>query len=114
MAVELVGWVSAVILGLTVLQQLIGQWRERGVLLGPSALLAGHLLAGAGLCLYAVLRHQILFGIVTATVLLGILGALGVARHNRYRRRRTIPTRRSDVIPFRPRHRLLKRYGSNR
>ena len=114
MAVELIGGVSVAILLLTLLQQIIGQWRDRSIVLGPRSLVAGHLLATSGLLAYAVLRHDLVFAAAAALVLLASLLSLVIARHYRSRWRQKSPTRRSDVIPFRPRHVLLKRHGSNR
>lgn len=114
MANEFLGWVSGGILAVTLGQQLWGQWRDRSVLRGPPLLIGGHLLATGGLVVYSVLQRNRVFAVVSACLFLAILGSLWVGKRNRLRRRRRIPTRRSDVIPFRPRHLLLQRDGSNR
>jgi hypothetical protein len=113
MAIETLGWVSVIVLALTLVRQLVGQWRDRSILRGPRVLLGGQLLASIGLLAYAAAHRSAVLAAATALVLLATAASLWIGTRNRRRRRQTIPTLRSDVIPFRPRHILLKRHGSN-
>src|SRR6059058_5903044 len=88
MIVEAVGWVSSVILVLTIAKQVYKQWQE-GTSEGVSKwLFVGQISASLGFTVYSWLVRNWVFVVTNSLMLLnGLLGLLIVIRHRRRRRR---------------------------
>ncbi len=81
--VEAVGWVSSVILVLTIAKQVYKQWQE-GSSEGVSKwLFVGQLTASTGFTVYSVLVRNWVFVVTNALMLLNALLGLGIVLHHR-------------------------------
>ena len=85
---EVVGWVSSLILVLTIAKQVYKQWRE-GSSEGVSKwLFVGQISASLGFTVYSWLVSNWVFVVTNAVMLVnGLLGLLIVLRHRRRERR---------------------------
>ena len=85
---EVVGWVSSLILVLTIAKQVYKQWRE-GSSEGVSKwLFVGQISASLGFTIYSWLVSNWVFVVTNAVMLVnGLLGLLIVLRHRRRARR---------------------------
>ncbi len=85
---EAVGWVSSVILVLTIGKQVFKQWQE-GSSEGVSKwLFIGQMAASLGFTIYSWLVHNWVFVVTNSLMLInGILGLLIVLRHRRREQR---------------------------
>ena len=85
MITPLIGWLSSVILLLTIGKQIYKQWKEgksEGV---SSYLFLGQMAASSGFCVYSVLVHDWVFVVTNALMLLSAVVGYGVLRHHRKR-----------------------------
>jgi uncharacterized protein with PQ loop repeat len=74
---ELVGWCSSAILLLTIVQQVVRQWRERSRQQQSRWLFGGQTLASLGFTIYSYLLHNWVFTVTNALLL--VSAAFGIA-----------------------------------
>jgi MtN3 and saliva related transmembrane protein len=88
MLVEAVGWVSSLILVLTIAKQVYKQWQE-GTSEGVSKwLFVGQISASLGFTVYSWLVRNWVFVVTNSLMLLGGLLGLAIVFHHRRRERR--------------------------
>jgi len=114
MARGIAGWLGVLLLAASLAQRLVQRQRARSVAPRARLPLLGKLTAAGTLAAYALLQREAVFASATLLVLVAALAGEWIERRKRQRWCQTIPTRRSDVIPFHPRHVLLKRRGRAR
>ena len=86
MSVELVGWLSALVLLATLARQVYTEWRSRSVKGLSRWLFVGQLCASTGFVLYSWLLHNWVFIVTNALILAtAVIGEL-VYLHNRRHR----------------------------
>jgi len=84
MTTELVGWVSSVVLLITIVTQITKQWRERSAQGISRWLFVGQLTASAGFTVYSLLVENWVFVVTNALLCLSaIVGAVMTARFRR-------------------------------
>jgi MtN3 and saliva related transmembrane protein len=85
---EAIGWVSSVILVLTVGHQVLKQWRE-GKSEGVSRwLFLGEVAASAGFIVYSVLVHSVVFVATNSLMLLNAVTGYGLVVYHRRKKNR--------------------------
>jgi MtN3 and saliva related transmembrane protein len=85
MATELVGWISATILLLTLGRQVYTQWRERSAIGVSKWLFIGQCCASVGFLIYSYLVDNWVFVVTNALILLTALVGQAVVTKNRRR-----------------------------
>jgi MtN3 and saliva related transmembrane protein len=85
MATELVGWISAIILLLTLGRQVYTQWRERSAIGLSKWLFIGQCCASVGFLIYSYLVENWVFVATNALILLAALMGQAVVTKNRRR-----------------------------
>lgn len=81
MAIEVLGWVSSIILLLTIGTQLRKQWKDRSASGVSRWLFIGQLAASVGFTLYSVLVHSWVFVVTNGLMALSaVFGAILTAR----------------------------------
>jgi MtN3 and saliva related transmembrane protein len=87
-ATEIVGWVSSVILVLTIGKQVYKQWHE-GSSEGVSKwLFVGQMAASLGFTVYSWLVGNMVFVVTNSLMLLNALVGFGIVLHHRKRKQR--------------------------
>lgn len=85
---EIVGWVSSVILVLTIGKQVYKQWQE-GSSEGVSKwLFIGQMAASLGFTIYSWLVGNMVFVVTNSLMLLNALVGFGIVRHHRKRKQK--------------------------
>ncbi len=85
---EVIGWVSSLILVLTIGKQVFKQWKEGASENVSKWLFIGQLAASLGFTIYSWLVHNWVFVVTNAAMLVnGVLGLLIVLHHHRRQRR---------------------------
>lgn len=87
MATELVGWLSASILLLTLARQVYTQWRERTAAGVSRWLFVGQVAASIGFIIYSVLVQNWVFVVTNSLILITAIVGQGVLLANRRRGR---------------------------
>jgi MtN3 and saliva related transmembrane protein len=103
MTTELIGWISSLILLLTLGRQVYTQWRSEATSGVSKWLFVGQLTASAGFAIYSLLLKNWVFFVTNIALL--ITACVGEAIYLRNRRRRKIPA------PLRLARRFLERYA---
>jgi MtN3 and saliva related transmembrane protein len=85
MATELVGWISATILLLTLARQVYTQYRERSAIGISKWLFAGQMAASVGFIVYSMLVENWVFVVTNIFILLTALVGQAVVLRNRRR-----------------------------
>jgi MtN3 and saliva related transmembrane protein len=85
MTTELVGWISATILLLTLSRQVYTQWRQRSAVEVPRWLFIGQVAAAIGFIVYAGLIQNWVFVVASALILVAVIAGEVVALENRKR-----------------------------
>jgi MtN3 and saliva related transmembrane protein len=101
MSIEIIGWLSATILLLTLIRQVYTQWRERSAIGVSRWLFIGQLLASTGFIIYSVLVSNWVFVVTNSLILLTALVGQVVMMSNR--RRAQVAGSGADpdrVVPF--------------
>jgi MtN3 and saliva related transmembrane protein len=101
MSTEIIGWLSATILLLTLIRQVYTQWRERSAIGVSRWLFIGQLLASTGFIIYSVLVSNWVFVVTNSLILLTALVGQVVMMSNRRRAQHSGPGADPDrVVPF--------------
>lgn len=83
--IEAIGWISSVILVLTIGKQVLKQW-QAGTSEGVSTwLFVGQLAASAGFTIYSVFVHNWVFVVTNALMVLNALIGFGITKHQKRR-----------------------------
>jgi MtN3 and saliva related transmembrane protein len=85
---ELVGWVSSLILVLTISKQIYKQWQEGSSENVSKWLFIGQMAASSGFTVYSWLVGNWVFVVTNLVMLLGGLTGLGIVLHHRRQERR--------------------------
>jgi uncharacterized protein with PQ loop repeat len=84
MGTEIVGWVSAAILLLTLARQVYAQWRERSAVGVSRWLFIGQFAASVGFIIYSALLENWVFVVTNALILLtAIIGEIVVLQNRK-------------------------------
>lgn len=87
MLVEMVGWLSAVVLLATLGRQVYTQWKSRSVRGVSRWLFVGQLCASLGFVIYSWLLHNWVFVVTNALILTTAILGEWIYLHNRRRQR---------------------------
>ena len=79
--VDVLGWVSSVILLATITQQIFKQWQERSGKGGSRWLFVGQTAASVGFTVYSALLHNWVFTITNAAMLLSAIVGWVITAH---------------------------------
>ena len=83
MAIELIGWISAIILLCTISKQIYKQWQD-GTSAGVSKwLFIGQIIASIGFTVYSCLVHNWVFVVTNALMALSAVLGLAIVMHHR-------------------------------
>jgi MtN3 and saliva related transmembrane protein len=86
-ATEAIGWVSSIVLVVTIAQQVYKQWRD-GTSKGVSRwLFIGQLAASFGFFVYSILLRSWVFVVTNGLMILNALIGYAIVQHHRRRRR---------------------------
>jgi uncharacterized protein with PQ loop repeat len=84
--VEVLGWVSSLILLLTIARQIYRQWQEGSSEGVSTALFAGQMTASLGFTIYSFLIHNWVFVVTNALMLLNGIAGLGITIYQHRRK----------------------------
>ena len=73
MATEMIGWAAATVLLLTIITQVVKQWRDRTSQGVSPWLFSGQVIASAGFTVYSVLLGNAVFAITNAVIVISAL-----------------------------------------
>jgi MtN3 and saliva related transmembrane protein len=88
MMTEAVGWISSLILVLTIAKQVYKQWKEGSSENVSKWLFIGQITASLGFTIYSWLVHNWVFVVTNSLMLLNGLAGLIIVLHHRRRERR--------------------------
>lgn len=88
LAQEAIGWISSIILVVTIAQQVYNQWKEGSSKGVSSWLFIGQLAASVGFVVYSALMKNWVFTMTNALMILNALIGFAIVHYHRHRSRR--------------------------
>lgn len=100
MPVEIIGWIAAIILLLTISRQVYTEWRDRSTRGLSKWLFAGQIAASAGFIVYSWLESNWVFVVTNAAMLVTAGIGQWIYLRNKRLEKRPTKNRRKKKIPF--------------